>query len=155
MNFFRPLLEDLQADDWVESVVNARVWYRSFESGIKRITFGAGLWPPSNETYVNVWLNLRTAEAKNRVYDALHDEQAQIESDLGIPGDSTEEARWNRRDGNSFGSININMRNPPELGEADDEIRSWMKEYLDKLYTTFTPRLERIMAGQGADSDEG
>ena len=154
LEFFQPLLKDLQANGWGESKLYSDVWYRSFDSDFDRITFGAGL-SVNNEASVNVWLSLGTAEATNQVFDALHDERVQIESELGIPDDPTVEARWNRRGRNTYAYMDISRKHRSELGEADDEIRSWMKEYLDKLYEIFTPRLERIMVGQGADSDEG
>lgn len=155
IQFFQPLLDELQKAGWRKRGDEFNGWYQDFDTGFEGITFGAG-WGET-EKYIQLWISRGSHEASNQVFDTLQAEKAEIEAALGLHDDPSISIQWERRGKNTWAYMLVGKKfwaDVGEVGEAEhDEIRGWMKEYLLKFKEVFTPRLQKIVATEQADSD--
>ncbi len=158
---FRPLLSDLRAAGW--RLANPSpiqdVAYRLFGSGVPGVTFGLrASGDGESHAAVFLWVTTYTMptggdyEYSIRILDALRQEAARLEADLGLEADSnTELYDWRQVGRIGRFSFGVRWKRTEEDGEpAADEIRAWMADHLTRFGQVFTAsRLQALLDDAG------
>ena len=117
---------------------------------IDKAAYVVSLTTPSNGHFANVYLYLGSSDRdlNLRFYDALEEQRAEIEHDLG------ESLQWQRSRGYRPA---ISLSRPGSIAdppEKQKEVQAWMVEMLPKLKDVFEPRLLAIAENLEAEQAE-
>ena len=135
--FFTPLSEQLLQGGFADRVV----WYQNmprFPTRSEGVHYVLNVFDKSVGAFIRI--SKGSAEAKNRIFDALHKDAVQLEAELDA------QWFWDRWGNQSFARLGIrrdgSIDDPPERLE---ELGAWLVEHLPKLKTVLNPHLERIL----------
>ena len=135
--FFTPLSEQLLQRGFADRVG----WYQNrprVPTGFEGVSYIMNFFGQTVAAYLVI--SMGNAETTNRIFDALQEDSAQLESQL--------DARWfwSRRGNSPFAQLGIerdgSIDDPPERLQ---ELGAWLVEHLPKLKAVLNPRLERIL----------
>ena len=141
--FYQPLVDRLREAGFTDIHRATSGWIQSFPSKVSGLTYNADI---GNNP--RVFLSMSDRELKNRVFDAMRSDRAQMEQTekaLGLECDSKTEINWKTAPGN----ISVSRK-----GAADnltDEVRDWMYDYLIKFSEVLASQVDTILS---ANSDQ-
>ena len=96
-----------------------------------------------NGAWVVLHIQAGDNEVTKRIFDELHRQRSQIESEVLVDAES--EWYWLRHDPYTFSSISVrrdgSINDPPEV---HDEIRRWMLDLFKRFQEVFDPRVAAI-----------
>lgn len=147
-NFYQPLVERLWRERFTNRTTAQATETQSFPAGIPGISYNAGFsW---DKAMVYLWISAGEFNKSVRIYDALCQYRAELESELpDLQFDMVgQHGGWKRV---SAGMVRDGSLNAPD--DVLDEIRSWMFDNLIALKTAFQPRLETVMRELQAAED--
>ena len=140
-NFFQPLITELLGMSFADKAVyQFDHTGRFFPSRLNpNIGYAASL-EKKNDAWVTFHVRTEDRELTNRIFDALKEQQAQIENCLGAKW------HWQRWDAYTFSSINLrrdgSINDPPEKRKRPEP--GWCNQ-LPKLKEVLDPHLERVL----------
>ncbi len=139
-NFFQPLIEDLWSVGFTNRTAARATSVQSFPSGFPGIFYVAELTPGTARVYL--WVSAGEYDKSVRIYDALLQHQAELQSELAdLQFDLMGQlGGWRRV---SLGMMREGSLNAPD-GELA-EIREWMRDNLLNLKAAVQPFLEQVM----------
>lgn len=151
--FFQPLIDRLKADGWNHVGSYSGNRSQSFDSGFRSVTYMAQ-WYEAEAIVVQMWMNQGSYEGTKELYDAFHADVQDIESELGLPDDFGTTLHWDDKGRHAYACLWVQKTGVDWEDESThDDIREWMRSYLEAFYGVFKHRLERI-TGETDSYDE-
>lgn len=152
--FFEPLIADLaRAGQLTRPIQIYGPGGRYFPSpGVEGTWYAASL-EGANDAWVTLYIRTTDNDLTKYIFDSLHTDRDQIESELIV--DPVPEWHWRRHGRWTFSSISIrrdgSIDDPSEKREV---IRTWMLDLLPKLTDVFEQRLEKICDARAIQDQE-
>ncbi len=144
--YFQSLLDELRMRHrfTTAKIAQPQSWY-SFSSGVRGVSL-SNSFAQGGKIRAEVYIDLQDKERNKRLFDRLHEQQSEIETELG------ESLSWERLDERQSCRIAIYRAGSIDVPKpARDELRAWSIEKLLKLKKVLVPRADKLLVDEVAE----